>query len=452
MPWRGIHLVSLCGVGLVIAVAGKSQQVFGDVQLRPGALALAGLAVGFGTRLGNGCTSGHGLCGLPRLSPRSLAAVLSFMGVGAATAMLARNVGPLRDLLYGAAPLALSDLLPAAASTWASEVSGSKVPVVAIAAAGVCIAIPVLRRLLHGRTHTAALHEPHTSAAHAARRARKHAGEVALAVAAGGTFGLGLAVSGMTSPSVVQAFLDPIGAGGWNPTLAFVMGSGVAINLVAFLWASRHHGHAPLQLEPEGKHLRECIAVGAVPANTKIDAQLLTGAAIFGFGWGLGGICPGPGLVAFGAGHPAAVVFVPTMVLGMAALEACRRFGWLGLGHAQTVCARAAAGSAAAATSASDAASHTTHAHPAPACAAAPDFASAPLLHSDADDLSRPLYTSGAAALPSKPAADADAAADAHAASERRGSAASPLDAAGMRDRKRLSPAPGAGAAPAGRF
>lgn len=88
--WRVAFLVGLpLGAWLVARATGPLAV---QIQASPAVLAAAGLCVGFGTRLGNGCTSGHGVCGLSRGSKRSLAATLTFMGVGGLTVFLVRHV------------------------------------------------------------------------------------------------------------------------------------------------------------------------------------------------------------------------------------------------------------------------------------------------------------------------------------------------------------------------
>lgn len=90
VAWRVAFVAGLLGAGLAFRAAGA----FPEVQLdaSKGTLVLAGILVGFGTRLGSGCTSGHGVCGLSRLSPRALAATLAFMAAGFATVFVARHV------------------------------------------------------------------------------------------------------------------------------------------------------------------------------------------------------------------------------------------------------------------------------------------------------------------------------------------------------------------------
>ena len=115
-------------------------------------------------------------------------------------------------------------------------------------------------------------------------------------------FAIGLAISGMTHPLKVLAFLDFFGA--WDPSLAFVMGSGVIVSMVFFAIARRRG--APF-FAPSF----------SLPAATKIDAPLVVGAAIFGIGWGLGGFCPGPALVSLVAGATPVIAFVSAMVGAM---------------------------------------------------------------------------------------------------------------------------------------
>ncbi len=126
------------------------------------------------------------------------------------------------------------------------------------------------------------------------------------AFAAGLVFGLGLLLAGMADPAKVLGFLDLAGA--WDPSLAFVMGGAILVGVFAF-GAARQRSVAllggPMQL----------------PASRSIDRRLVGGGLGFGIGWGLAGICPGPALVLLGAGVPEGVLFVATMLLGMAVFE-----------------------------------------------------------------------------------------------------------------------------------
>ena len=125
---------------------------------------------------------------------------------------------------------------------------------------------------------------------------------LALSFAVGLLFGLGLVLSGMTDPSVVQGFLDVAGA--WNPRLALVMGGALAVATPAYFWARRRGrtlAGAPL----------------ALPDRWSITRPLVLGAALFGIGWGLSGLCPGPALVNVATGNPVVLIFVASMAAGM---------------------------------------------------------------------------------------------------------------------------------------
>ena len=125
---------------------------------------------------------------------------------------------------------------------------------------------------------------------------------IALAVAAGALFGAGLLVSGMTQPAKVIGFLDI--TRGWDPSLAFVMGGAVAVYTLAY---RRIRGRTAPWFD----------GLFHLPTRRDIDAPLVAGAALFGIGWGLGGLCPGPGLVAAAAGSTTGLVFVGAMLAGM---------------------------------------------------------------------------------------------------------------------------------------
>lgn len=117
-------------------------------------------------------------------------------------------------------------------------------------------------------------------------------------------FGIGLILGGMTDPLKVKAFLDIGGA--WDPSLALVMGGAIAVGVVAFALArgrSRSWTGTPME----------------VPNNRTIDTRLVVGGMLFGAGWGVGGFCPGPALVALGGGMGEAGIFVVAMLVGMIA-------------------------------------------------------------------------------------------------------------------------------------
>src|ERR1700736_3113960 len=122
------------------------------------------------------------------------------------------------------------------------------------------------------------------------------------AFAAGLLFGLGLIVSQMVNPAKVLAFLDVTGA--WDPSLAFVMVGAIAASAVGYVLA-RRHGQSAL-----GERLE-------IPRRRDFDGRLVGGAVIFGVGWGLVGLCPGPALVIFPLGFWQASIFVASMLAGV---------------------------------------------------------------------------------------------------------------------------------------
>lgn len=127
---------------------------------------------------------------------------------------------------------------------------------------------------------------------------------VVLAAVTGAIFGGGLLLAGMTRPERVIGFLDVAGA--WDPSLAFVMGGALVVFALSLRLVLRRRRDPWFDVT---FHL---------PTRRDVDTRLLAGAAIFGVGWGLGGLCPGPGLVAAGSATPGGVVFVLAMIAGMA--------------------------------------------------------------------------------------------------------------------------------------
>ncbi|WP_244546581.1 YeeE/YedE family protein [Bosea sp. OK403] len=126
--------------------------------------------------------------------------------------------------------------------------------------------------------------------------------QVLVALLAGAVFGLGLSLSGMLDPARVRGFLDVAGA--WDPSLAFVLGGAVAVASAAML-LRRHLRRPAFDAE---FHL---------PATTPIDTRLILGSAIFGAGWGMAGLCPGPALAALSLGLAPVALFVTAMLAGM---------------------------------------------------------------------------------------------------------------------------------------
>ncbi|MEL6838046.1 MAG: DUF6691 family protein [Pseudomonadota bacterium] len=117
----------------------------------------------------------------------------------------------------------------------------------------------------------------------------------------GALFGLGLLISGMTDTTKVQGWLDVFGD--WDPTLAFVMGGAIVPMAVAWRLTKR----------------RQPVLAQAfpVPPNQRLGKNLVIGSTLFGMGWGLSGLCPGPAMASISFGGPGGIVFVSAMIAGM---------------------------------------------------------------------------------------------------------------------------------------
>ena len=123
-----------------------------------------------------------------------------------------------------------------------------------------------------------------------------------LAFIFGGIFSVGLLFSGMANPQKVLGFLDIFGD--WDPSLAFVMVGAIMVAFIPFQLAQRK----PVTLFNE---------VIELPQNNQLDKKLISGAFIFGMGWGIAGICPAPSLTLIGLGYYDALYFIVAMLVGM---------------------------------------------------------------------------------------------------------------------------------------
>lgn len=129
---------------------------------------------------------------------------------------------------------------------------------------------------------------------------------------AGGLFGAGLAISGMTDPARVIGFLNVFGK--WDPALLFVMAGAVAVYGIGMFILRKIQAETPTPFLAKNPG---CNLKLPAAGSSLIDRQLVIGAAIFGVGWGLGGFCPGPALANLGALRLEALIFVPMMAIGM---------------------------------------------------------------------------------------------------------------------------------------
>ncbi len=129
------------------------------------------------------------------------------------------------------------------------------------------------------------------------------------AFACGVLFAVGLAIGGMTQASKVHDFLDV--SGEWDPSLAFVLGGALLVHFAALKWILRR----PRPVLAQRFQL---------PTRQDMDAPLVVGAVLFGAGWGLAGICPGPGITLLGSGLKQALIFVVAMSVAMVGVDRIR--------------------------------------------------------------------------------------------------------------------------------
>ncbi len=129
------------------------------------------------------------------------------------------------------------------------------------------------------------------------------------AALSGALFGLGLMVSGMTDTTKVQGWLDLFGD--WDPTLAFVLGGAVLPMSLAWIWIQRRGSSLLGSPVP-------------IPTKSDVDRPLVIGSVLFGAGWALVGLCPGPAMASVSYGGVSGIVFLAAMILGMAITPSLR--------------------------------------------------------------------------------------------------------------------------------
>ncbi len=125
---------------------------------------------------------------------------------------------------------------------------------------------------------------------------------ILIALISGLLFGFGLIIAGMGNPAKILAFLDITGH--WDPSLLVTMAVAMVISGIAFLCVKKRQ-----------MSILNCQI--QIPTNQKVDKKLVTGSTLFGVGWGLAGICPGPALVLSGLGIIPGIIFTLAMVAGM---------------------------------------------------------------------------------------------------------------------------------------
>lgn len=271
--WKLALLAAFCLTAHIFFSDEYTDKKQGLAALSPVAFVIGGFFVGFGTKLGNGCTSGHGICGLARLSKRSFTAVCTFMGVAVLTAYLtSATTSPfgsnafdfLRNNNYQEEPIESYKMVS---------------QIVVFGIAFLALIAPSLQD----------------------QREVNDTRRLAPAAAAGALFSAGLYVSQMVYPTRVLGFLNValIPDGDWDATLMFVMGAGVVVSLISYQYVQGFNVVTPpCANEPLHKPiaLTEGSTFGGVPKSSLIDRDLVLGAACFGIGWGISGLCPGPAI------------------------------------------------------------------------------------------------------------------------------------------------------------
>jgi uncharacterized membrane protein YedE/YeeE len=252
---------------------------------------LASVLIGAGSKIGNGCTSGHGIMGVSRGSLRSIVATCTFLITGALTATF------LRPLLLAAEASAPAVLRASASSLVPKEV-GTAGTVAIAAACAYALALDLWRDVRAATT----------------------------TFVCGLTFGIGLLVSGMVDASKIINFLDmrPLFSASpgadhqhqqehlWDPSMIIVMCSALTTTALTFnLWllpnGTQHHDGQEAAIPG----LKYCL-----PTATKLTSALVFGSAVFGVGWGLSGICVGPAVVNAASGGVGALAAIASVSLG----------------------------------------------------------------------------------------------------------------------------------------
>lgn len=231
-----------------------------------------GVLVGLGTTIGNGCTSGHGVCGISDLRFRSLIATCVFMSFGIGTAVLATTASYLPTF-----------------SNNSSYSSGGYSTLVFI---GICVLLVGLSIL--------------TQKAYSVDSVQTAVFSSISEVLFGASFGIAMCVSNMTKLSATISFLD---FRHWNPALAFVMGGAIFIGMPGFYLVSRK------------LTMPTCSLQFHRPSSNAIDVKLVLGAAMFGTGWGLTGVCPGPDIANLGGGNVYSLIFTGFYLLGVVSAQ-----------------------------------------------------------------------------------------------------------------------------------
>eukprot|EP00551_Chaetoceros_affinis_P001993 CAMPEP_0203652168 /NCGR_PEP_ID=MMETSP0088-20131115/29427_1 /ASSEMBLY_ACC=CAM_ASM_001087 /TAXON_ID=426623 /ORGANISM="Chaetoceros affinis, Strain CCMP159" /LENGTH=426 /DNA_ID=CAMNT_0050511603 /DNA_START=70 /DNA_END=1350 /DNA_ORIENTATION=+ len=368
--WKVVFLAVFLLTSKLIMKANKDMDVNSTQEELPPALlsdlgyCIAGLLVGFGTRLGNGCTSGHGICGLARRSKRSFAAVITFMSTAILTATIpwspkkwlsiTSSSGNDNDDNQDDSVLdSLESFYPTASSILVSNILiiGSFILLL------LTFVLPSIDRVFDKKKVTLA-EEGEESRGHEQTQGQEqeqsreeereqsssqqesnqyYPRKAPVAALSAATFSAGLYVSGMIKPHKIHNFLDLklIPQGAWDATLIVVMGCGLFISGLGYHFVKGHNTFknddvldCPLiQKSTSITKTNNQNAKFNIPTNTKIDRQLIFGSAVFGVGWGLGSLCVGTALFLAANGYQQVLIsWWPCMIIGSFLGEKAKKY------------------------------------------------------------------------------------------------------------------------------
>jgi uncharacterized membrane protein YedE/YeeE len=284
--FNGVFMAAFFSTAIVTNVLYPHIYAPGEYQLKPAALAASGVLVGMGTNIGSGCTSGHGICGLARFSKRSLFATAVFFMVALAVASIIRQLA--FDTFYDVT-LSLEKITDS--YDYIQVFHG----VVTVA---IIIALVVVR-----------IKHPSADSPSAIALLSTTFGAALMAS--------GLALSGMTQPTKIFEFLDFLTVAqdnsvGWDPSLAFVLGGATGVALVAFRFILGNDVCFPISK----MEAPLCEATFQLPTSVHLTKELASGMFLFGLGWGMGGICPGPALLGMASGRPNFYIWFVCFIAG----------------------------------------------------------------------------------------------------------------------------------------
>lgn len=257
-------------------IVGKDSYFFDSSEenlknLSLGGFAISGYLVGLGTKMANGCTSGHGVCGMPRLSKRSYVSVGVFLSFGIATATLRYY----KNFLYETEYIVTAD-----------DINSDLFHMIFF----ICMSGIIFGGFIY----------------FIIRKKWEDIRDSSISFFTGVIFSLGLIISGMNRRKKVIGFLTA--SENWDPSLGFVLFCAVGSNFILF--------NLILKFKPVPIFAKKM----GFGTNSDVDFKLIAGSVLFGIGWGISGLCPGPMFVTFFVYIPHLLIFLGTLAAGQLSL------------------------------------------------------------------------------------------------------------------------------------